>query len=64
MIRSYYISKCGGYLDELTHFKQYGDWVYFQTSNQLPLKSSDFTQMTATVRVFVLHTGSVFQWCE
>jgi len=49
-------------LDESTNFKQYGDWLHFQTSNQLVLKSRDFFQMTATVRVFALHTGSVFQW--
>jgi len=62
MTMSHYISKCRGYLDESTNFKQYGDWLHFQTSNQLVLKSRDFFQMTATARVFALHTGSVFQW--
>jgi hypothetical protein len=62
MTMSYCISKCRGYLEESTNFKQYGDWLHFQTSNQLLLKSRDFSQMMAKVRVFALHTGSVFQW--
>jgi len=47
-------------LDESTHFKQYGAWLYFQASKKLLLKRRDFSQMMATVRVFALHTGSVF----